>query len=381
MTGRYPKFTAAAVQASPVLPMDRRATIDKACALIEEAGRSGARLIAFPETFVPMYPNWSIDLSRPGDWAMHLRDLTDEAVEVPGPEMAEVGRAARSVGAFVCLGVNERVAQYDGVLYNTLVFIGPDGDVIGRHRKLLPSNRERVFWHRGDAPDLRAVWETPYGRVGGLICYEHLQPLFKYALMAQGEQVHCAVWPGWPDYRGWRTNRHVIDAASRAYALEGQCFVIISSVYVPPEYGKRANFTNASWTFFGGSGILSPTGEYLAGPAYEQEVILYADLDLGMIPLRKAAIDTTGRDTRWDIVRLWVAEEAAGPFIGPGTRSLGTGMQPPSLTAWTPTQQALYPPPPPASRAPDESEEPEQEEGPPEWIDAWAQYEHQPEQG
>ncbi|MCL4535241.1 MAG: carbon-nitrogen hydrolase family protein [Bacteroidetes bacterium] len=380
MAEMYPKFTAAAVQASPVLPMDRRATIDKLCALIEEAGRNGARLIVFPETFVPMYPNWSIDLSHPGDWTLHLRDLTDQAVEVPGPEMAEVGRAARSAGAYVCLGVNERVKRYAGVLYNTLVLIAPDGDVIGRHRKLLPSNREKVFWHRGDAPDLQAVWETPYGRIGGLICYEHLQPLFKYALIAQGEQVHCAAWPGWPDYPGWRSNRHVIDAASRAYALEGQCFVVVSSQIFSRGVGPRAGFTNASWTFFGGSGILNPAGEYLAGPIYEQETILYADLDLGMIPLRKAAIDTTGRDTRWDIVRLWMAKEKAGPFAGPGATPFDAALQPPSLTAWTPTEPAFYGQSVPALRPSPEPEEPEQEEGPAEWIEAWAQYEGRPEE-
>jgi predicted amidohydrolase len=371
----YPKFTAAAVQASPVLPMDKRATIDKVCTLVEEAGQSGARLIVFPETFVPMYPNWSIDLSHPGDWALHLRDLTDQAIEVPGPELTEVGRAARSVGSYVCLGVNERVAGSDGLLYNTLAFLSPDGEVIGRHRKLLPSNREKVFWHRGDAQDLRAVWDTPLGRVGGLICYEHLQPLFKYALIARGEQIHCAAWPGWPNFPGWRTNRHVIDAVSRSYALEGQCFVVVSCLYVPPEYGEQAGFTNASWTFFGGSGILSPSGEYLAGPVYDQEAILYADIDLGAIPLRKAAIDTTGRDTRSDLVRLWVAGETApGPFTGPGagqTPGVTSRLEEPA--DWTAGQVAYRHARRPS--IPKSEEEPDiATEGPPDWLVAWAEY-------
>ncbi len=380
MPKEYPKFTAAAVQASPVLPLDCRATIDKVCALIEEAGRTGARLIVFPETFVPMYPNWSIDLSRPGDWALHLRDLAREGVEVPGPEMAEVGRAARSADAYVMLGVNERVPRYDGMLYNTQVFLGPDGDIIGRHRKLLPSNREKVFWHRGDAIDLQAVWDTRLGRIGGLICYEHLQPLFKYALMAQGEQVHCAGWPGWPDFQGWRSNRHVIDAVSRTYALEGQSFVVASCVYVPPEYGERAGFANASWTFFGGSGILNPSGEYLAGPAYDQETILYADLDLSLIPVRKAAIDTTGRDTRWDVARLWTAEpEALSPFAGPGADAFNGVTPLPHLTAGRPPRPGQYRESqtlPPVPELPGAGIElmPE-EQGPADWLEAWENYE------
>lgn len=298
------KFIAAAVQASPVLPLDKKATIEKVCRLMREAAGQGAKLVVFPETFVPTYPNWSLDLEVPTEWPRNLLRLTQHAVEVPGPEMAQVAQVAHEVGVFVALGVNEKVPLYDGMLYNTIVFFGPDGRILGKHRKLLPSNREKVFWHRGDGVDLKTVYQTPLGRIGGLICYEHLQPLFKYALMAQGEQIHCAVWPGWPNYPNGRTNTHVIDAAMRAYALEGQCFVVASSMYIDPEYGTQAGFGNASWTFFGGSGILNPAGEYIAGPVYGREEILYGEIDLEQIIIRKAAIDTTGRDTRWDVVNL-----------------------------------------------------------------------------
>ncbi len=298
------KFIAAAVQAAPVLPMNKRATIEKVCRLIREAAKEGAKLVVFPETYVATYPNWSVDLEQPNEWARNLVQLTQQAVEVPGPEMAQVAEVAHETGTYVVLGVNEKVPLYDGMLYNTLVFFGPDGRMLGKHRKLLPSNREKVFWHRGDGVDLKTVYQTPLGRIGGLICYEHLQPLFKYALMAQGEQIHCAVWPGWPNYANGRTNIHVIDAAMRAYALEGQCFVVASSMYISPEYGEKAGFGNASWTFFGGSGILNPSGEYLAGPVYNKEETLYAEIDLEQIIMRKAAIDTTGRDSRWDIINL-----------------------------------------------------------------------------
>ncbi len=315
MMEEYKKFKVASVQASPVLPMNTKATIDKTCTLIEEAGKNGAQLVVFPETFVPMYPNWSIDLQNPTEWAKNLFHLTKEAMEIPGRETAILGKATKKAGVYLCLGVNEKVKKYDGMLFNSLVFIGPDGGIIGKHRKLLPSNREKVFWHRGDGADVRAVYETHLGRVGGLICYEHLQPLLKYALYAQGEQVHCACWPGWPHYPPpGRSNKHVIDVVTRSYALEGQCFVILSSLYVPKERGQKAGLGNAVWAFFGGSGIINPSGEYLAGPVFDQEDILYADIDLSLIPMRKAAVDTTGRDTRWDILSLNIYDGEYIPY-------------------------------------------------------------------
>lgn len=311
MADEYGRFKVATVQASPVLPMNKQATLEKAIDLLEEAGRNGAKLVVFPETFIPMYPNWSVDLQNPNEWARNLVDLTLQSVEVPGPELEDLGKAAERAGAYVCIGVNERVPRYDGMLYNSLALLGPDGALIGKHRKLLPTNREKVFWHRGDGVDVNAVWDTELGRVGGLICYEHLQPLLKYALIAQGEQIHCASWPGWPNFKNGRTNVHVIDAVSRTYALEGQCFVIVSCMYVPEEYGREhSGFGNAAWAFFGGSGIIGPAGEYLAGPLLGEEGILYAEVDLEKILMRKAAVDTTSRDTRWDILSLKVNDDS-----------------------------------------------------------------------
>lgn len=311
------KVRVAAVQASPVFPVSKAATADKICALIDEAASNGAELIVFPETFLPAYPNFSVNLDFPNQWRDNLALLQEESVTLDSPELARIRARVRRAGVTVCLGINEAVHGYDGVLYNSLVFIGPDGEIFGHHRKLLPSNRERCFWCRGDGTTLR-VYETPVGRLGGLICYEHLQPLFKYALIAQGEQIHCASWPGWPDFKNGRSNRHVIDAANRAYALEGQCFVVAASLYVPEEVGAKYGFPGANWTFFGGSGIIAPDGRYLAGPVYDQETILYADLDMREIVLRKVAIDTTGRDHRWDIIRLDYRPFPYSPFAHPG---------------------------------------------------------------
>jgi nitrilase len=149
-----------------------------------------------------------------------------------------------------------------------------------------------------------------------LICAENLQPLWKYALMAQGEQIHCIGWPGWPKLKekeGW-DNRAIIDAAVRCYGLEGQCFVVSACMYVPESIGKDAGWENANWSFFGGTSISGPNGEYLAGPLYDRESIVYADLDFEQILLRKALVDTTGRDARWDVVRLKRIKQSFSPF-------------------------------------------------------------------
>lgn len=310
------KIKAAAIQASPVYPLNKAATVEKICKLISEAAGEGAQLIVFPEAFIPAYPNFSINLDFPNEWRDNLVLLHEESIKLESPEMEAICSATKQAGTTVCIGINESVEIYDGQLYNSLVFIGPDGKIFGHHRKLLPSNRERCFWCRGDGTTLK-VYDSMVGRLGGLICYEHLQPLFKYALIAQGEEIHCASWPGWPNFKNGRSNRHVIDVANRMYALEGQCFVVAASIYVPEEIGEKSCLPGANWSFFGGSAIVNPSGEYLAGPVYDKETILYADLDFREILLRKAVIDTTGRDHRWDILRLDYKPFPYTPFKDP----------------------------------------------------------------
>lgn len=318
------KFTAAAVQVAPVLPFNKEKTVDKVCEATAEAADNGAKLVVFPECFVPMYPNWSIDLQDEGGWAMNLREFTYNSILIPGPETERIGEVARDKGVYVVVGANEVEEVYDGALFNSLVFIGPTGEVLGKHRKLFPSNREKVFHARGDGSGLK-IYDTAVGRLGGLICYEHLQPLLKYALISQGEQVHCAAWPGWPEFPSGRSNRHVIDACSRAYALEGQCFVVAASLYVPASAAEDAGLGNASWSFFGGSGIINPTGEYVAGPLYDEEGIVYGEIDLGLIPLRKAAIDTTGRDSMPQTISLNVDPTRYSPIRWGGHRGATDG--------------------------------------------------------
>jgi nitrilase len=322
MVTRTKKVKVAAVQTMPVLPINKNATVEKACDLIEKAGREGAELVVFPEGFIPMFPNWSMDMQNEAEWSDLLTEMILNSIEIPGEETEALGQAAKRAGAYVCVGCNEVIKHYPGVLYNSLVFLGPDGNVISHHRKLTPSHRERVLHARGNAEDLFHVVETRIGRIGGLICYEHLQPLFKYVMMTQGEQIHCACWAGWPGFPPpGRSNYPIDDYMSRGYAIEAACFVVLSAPWLPPElrvkYDKEgyAGMRNAHWGFVGGSGVVNPIGEYVAGPLTESEGIVYAVIDLKDIIKRKCYIDPVGKDSRWDVIRLDVGEGHFTPYV------------------------------------------------------------------
>ncbi|MFQ5895420.1 MAG: carbon-nitrogen hydrolase family protein, partial [Nitrospinota bacterium] len=343
MGERRRKFVAAAVQYAPELPWDLEGSAEKCCHLIDRAAAQGAELIVFPECFLPMYPNWSVDLANPTEWAANLAEFTEQCPQVPGPATLAIGDAARRAGAWVVVGANARHPLYGGKLFNALLYFAPTGEMIGLHRKLLPTNREKVFHSAGDGRDL-AVYETDLGRLSGLICYEHLQPLAKYALFAQGEEVHCACWPGWPDFKKGRTNVHVVDAASRACALEGQVFVVLASLYVPPEAVPRGYLGNADWSFFGGSGIIGPDGNYLAGPLLHGEGIVTAEVDLRQILIRKAAVDTMGKDSRWDILRLQFEPRRYEPLEAPSEKPEEGEAREPSEGALPPAEAAAQPP-------------------------------------
>jgi len=307
-------YRVAAVQACPVLPMNKAASLEKVCDLLRDAAHEGAKLVVFPETFVPMFPNFSQDLSRAHEWQDQLTELVLNSIEADGEELKQVARLAADLDVHVVLGFNERVSPYVCKLYNSQAFIDNRGNILGVRRKLVPSNREKALWTAGDGYDIQ-VHRTSLGMIGGLICYENLQPIIKYAHMVQGQQVHCASWPGWPEFQNGRTNRHVIDASARQYALEGQCFVIISSIYIPREAVPAGYMEDASWDFFGGSGVVDPAGEYIAGPVYDREAIVYGEVDLTRIITRKALLDVCGKDQRWDIFKLHIVRERTAPFV------------------------------------------------------------------
>jgi len=294
---------AAAVQAAPVF-LDKPATIDKACRLIAEAGANGAQLVVFPESFIPTFPYWSNYHPEGPPWARTFAKLFKNSVEIPSPDTDLLAEAARSAGVYVVMGLNERDRTYGGTLYNTLLFFDPTGRIMGKHRKLMPTHHERLYWGWGDGSGLR-VYPTPLGKLGGLICYEHHMTLSKYALYAQGEQIHCAVWPGWPGNDRY-DNLDIIHTASKQYAFEGQCFVICACGWIHPDMiPEDFEFKHEmDCRSRGGSTIISPLGAFLEDPLVDGEGIVYADLKMDWIIKAKAFVDCTGHYARWDVLNL-----------------------------------------------------------------------------
>ena len=326
MGDSYPRFLAAAVQATPVF-LNREATVEKACRLISEAGARGARLIVFSEAWIPTFPYWPRELvaARQPNSAACLQahvTLIKNAVEIPSESTRRLCQAAQKADAYVMIGINERDALSGGTLYNTQLYIDRSGQILGKHRKLVPTGTERAVWGRGDGSDLR-VFATDCGRIGGLICWENFMPLARAALMAQGQQIHVTHFPGsGPDTLDL-SRANISQIFSRYYAFEGQVFVInamgyITAETVPDDFPLK-DVTDFSKAWRGGSVIISPTGKYLAGPVYDQETILYAEINLEEILEAKARIDTAGHYARWDVMRLLVNPEHYGPFVTPST--------------------------------------------------------------
>jgi nitrilase len=301
----YPKFKVAAIQAEPV-PLDREATVDKACSLIEEAGRNGAKIIALPEGFIPGHPDWLY--FYPPDEAMKrfYRDFFKNSVEVPSPATDQLAQAARRAGAYVAIGINERMHGHMGSLFNSILFLGPDGNILGVHRKLVPTTTERLVLSAGDGSTLD-VYPTPYGELGGLMCGENTNSLARFALLAQGEKIHTAHWPAYPS----EYNRGGIDGQEiriRYHAYEGKCFVISSaSVFGDASIERLCVTEQARSLVLKGnavSGIINPYGKYIGGPLRGDEGIVYAEVDLEMMIDAKTLHDVTGHYNRFDVLSL-----------------------------------------------------------------------------
>lgn len=290
----------AAVQATPVF-LDREATIDKVVELTAKAAAEGAGLVAFPEAFVPAYPDWVWRTPAWRDRAFY-EALAREAVDVPSAATDRIGEAARAAQAWVAVGVNER-SPNGGTLYNTLLYFAPDGSLAGRHRKLVPTGGERTVWGPGDGSTL-PVFDTDFGRLGGLICWEHYMPLARAALYAQGVDVYLA--PTWDSGDCWQaTMRHV--------AREGRMFVVGTNSYlrgcdVPAGLpGRDALYGGAEDTMSrGGTVIVDPYGDVLAGPLYGEEGILYAEVDPALVRAARREFDPVGHYARPDVFSLTV---------------------------------------------------------------------------
>ena len=305
--------SAAVVQAAAT-PFDREAAVDKVCAMTAQAAERGADLVLFPEAYVGGYP-WGLSFGTAvGGRSEAGRRVWERywsaAIEVPGPEVGRMGEVAEQAGVHLCVGVIERDSTYSGgTLFCTLLYIGPDGSLLGKHRKLKPTAAERLIWGEGDGSTLTTV-ETEYGTVGGLICWENYMPLARMAMYGKGVDIYLA--PTADARERWQaTLQHI--------ALEGRCFVLGCNQYAhrdmyPEDLEMRGELE--AWPDVlsrGGSAIYGPLGELLAGPLWEQEGILIADLDMSAITRSKFDFDVTGHYARPDVFRLEVDESSRPP--------------------------------------------------------------------
>jgi len=296
--------TVACIQAEPVV-LDREATLGKLAALTAEAAGRGAELVVFPETFVAVYPSsvWARALAG---WAdprakAAFAALARSAVEVPGPAAERLGEIAREHGVWLVTGVNELDPARSGTVYNTLLYHAPDGSLALRHRKLVPTNHERLVWGQGDGGGLRAL-PTPLGRIGGLVCWENYMPLARFALYESGVEVYLA--PTADDSDAWQATLVHLARESRAFVV-APCHFQRASAY-PADFPLAELLEGHDAIGRGGSAILAPDGSYLAGPLYGEEGILYAELDPERLLEERQRFDPAGHYHRPDLLRLQV---------------------------------------------------------------------------
>jgi len=309
------RFRAALVQQAPVF-LDRAATLDKAVTAVAEAAQGGAQLVVLPEAFIPGYPAWIWRL-RPGtDMALaeqlHAR-LRANAVDLSADELAPLRQAARQHEVTIVCGIQERDADFSrNTLFNTVVTIGPDGALLNRHRKVMPTSPERMVWGFGDASGLKAV-DTPCGRVGALLCWENYMPLARCAMYAQGVDIYVA--PTYDCGERWI-------ASMQHIAREGGCWVLGSCCAfrgrdIPANLPGRAQLypDDDEWINGGDSVVVAPGGKIVAGPLHESQGILYADIELEKVGMARRNLDVVGHYARPDLFQLHVNARATQPVV------------------------------------------------------------------
>ena len=303
----------AVVQHPPVL-LDLARTMDRAIDLTRQAAKAGARLITFPETYLPGYPEWVWRL-RPDDRKLAHEihgKLIRNCVDVEAGGLARLQAAAKRFGVTVVMGLQELDGAYSrSTIYNAVVTIGPDGSILNKHRKLMPTNPERMVWALGDGAGLRVV-DTPAGRVGSLICWENYMPLARFSIYAQGPEIYVA--PTWDEGDGWTaTMRHI--------ALEGRCWVLgngtsIQGRDIPRDFpGREQIYPDPDeWINTGDSVIVGPDGGVVAGPLHEEHGILYAECDPARAVAARRTLDVAGHYGRPDVFHLDVARDRRAPI-------------------------------------------------------------------
>ncbi|MGD8569156.1 MAG: carbon-nitrogen hydrolase family protein [Gammaproteobacteria bacterium] len=303
----------AIVQKSPAL-LDKKKTVQSAAAMVEEVANNGAQMVIFPEAFIPGYPAWIWRLRPGGDWSLteeiHAR-LLDNAVNLESDDLAPLYDAAKKHKVTIVCGIDERESRLSqATLYNTVIVIGADGQLINRHRKLMPTNPERMVWGFGDASGLKVV-DTPIGRIGTLICWENYMPLARYALYAQGIDIYIA--PTYDSGDGWiGTMQHI--------AREGCCWVVGSGTAlkvsdIPDDFPARKELYSESeeWVNQGDSVVIAPGGEIIAGPMRNEQGVLYAEVDSDRVGIARRALDVAGHYARPDIFKLHVNTQSQSP--------------------------------------------------------------------
>ncbi|MGD8229249.1 MAG: carbon-nitrogen hydrolase family protein [Desulfobacteraceae bacterium] len=320
MSRKKERIRVGAAQISPYF-FDKEKTLEKTCQYIREAGKLGLDLVVFPEVYFCGYPYWrgSVSVRQSTELAAKM---IRSAIEWNGEEANQMAQVAKKAKVNCVIGCNELSDQPgSGTIFNSLIVISREGKVVGRHRKLMPTHSERVYWGMGDASDIRA-FQLDIGTVGASICYEHHMTLLRAAMAIKGEEIHCALWPGW-----WSVDRHLgaksadpgsktcdIESAVRQHAIENQVFVISSSWYlreedIPAELKEFMKYNLA----VGGSFIVNPAGVIIEGPVFNEETLVHAEIDLGERDLAKAYFDCLGHYSRPDLLSLRIHDEAWTP--------------------------------------------------------------------
>jgi len=310
----YPAVKVAAVQAASVF-LDREGSTEKACRLIREAGRQGARVIGFPEGFIPAHPVWYHHHAATGALSNRLAiELFKNAVEIPGPETEALGAAARDANAYVVVGVCEKIPNTTGTMFNSQIYLAPDGRLIGKHQKIMPTVGERLV-HMGGFGDTFGAFDSAFGPMSGLICGENSNPLAVFALTAEGTRIHVMSWPNHFPVSG-DPLRHRVTIDSQAFAQMSKAFVISACGTVDermigmlePDAQAERFLRNPDCS--GGSVIVAANSRVIAGPLGADEGILYAECNLELAVQMKLRHDFAGHYNRPDIFHLQINRAA-----------------------------------------------------------------------